>query len=314
MLISIIIPCYNAERTIAATIDSALAQEVETEVIVINDGSTDGSRGVITSYGSRVRAEHGPNRGVSAARDRGSALAQGAFLQFVDSDDQLAPGTLLRRVEALRAAGADAAYTDYQKLIETPEHSFVSGEVVVPPAELLNQDAEAACADSRFWVPPVAIMYRREIVDRIGGWKTNLPVIQDARFLFDAAAQGGKFVHVPGIGAYYRVSSASLSRQNRAKFLHDCFVNAEEIERRWRGLGLTPARAAALQSMWRHTAIAALIDGLPEFEPARRSYNVAARREWPIEAGWLLRRALGARMAGVIARSRLQRHAPAAHR
>src|SRR5205085_9866044 len=121
MLISIIIPCYNAERTIAATIDSALAQEVETEVIVINDGSTDGSRGVITSYGSRVRAEHGPNRGVSAARDRGSALAQGAFLQFVDSDDQLAPGTLLRRVEALRAAGADAAYTDYQKLIETPE-------------------------------------------------------------------------------------------------------------------------------------------------------------------------------------------------
>ena len=310
MLISVIIPCFNSERTVGSTIESALSQEAEREIIVINDGSTDGSAAIIESFGNQIRAEHGPNRGVSGARNRGGKIARGEFLQFVDSDDQLIPGTLARRRDALLSSGADAAYTDYQKLLEQRDAAPVLGEVVVAPAALLDEDAEAACADSRFWVPPAAILYRREIVDRIGGWRTGLPVIQDARFLFDAAAQRGKFVRVAGVGALYRVRADSLSRQNRAKFIHDCFVNAEEIGSYWRDKKLlTPRRIETLRAMWRHAAVASLVNASPDFEAARQYYNAIGARDFAIETGWLLRRLMGVNRASSVARLELERRA-----
>ena len=118
MLISVVVPCHNAEKTIADTIRSALAQDVEREVIVIDDGSTDGSASVISSFGPQIRVERRANAGVSAARNRGGELARGNFLQYLDSDDQLAPGTLRRRRDALISTNADAAYTNWQKLVE----------------------------------------------------------------------------------------------------------------------------------------------------------------------------------------------------
>src|SRR6185312_8845462 len=213
MLISILIPCYNAESTIAATIESALSQDVEREIIVINDGSTDRSAQIIASFGNHIRAEHGPNRGVSAARNKGGELARGIFLPYLDSDDLLAPGTLRQRLDVLLSSGADAAYTDWQKLVEMPDHSFALGDVMVPEPSLLEEDAEAACADSRFWVPPAAILYRRDIVDRAGGWRPDFPIVEDAHFLFSVATLNARFVHVPAVGAFYRVRADSLSRQ-----------------------------------------------------------------------------------------------------
>src|SRR3954467_5431211 len=118
MLISVIIPCYNAQKTIAATVDSALSQAVDREVIVVDDGSTDDSRAIIASYGDRIRADYGPNRGVSAARERGTQLARGELLQYLDSDDQLTPDTLAHRLDTMHQSGADAVYTDWQKLLE----------------------------------------------------------------------------------------------------------------------------------------------------------------------------------------------------
>lgn len=312
MMISIIIPCYNAQRTIRSTIESALAQEAEKEVIVIDDGSTDESPGIIASFGAKVRAEFRPNRGVSVARNRGAELAHGKFLQFVDSDDQLTPGTMQNRLAAITESGADAAYTDWRKLRESSSGSFVQDEIIVPPRMLLEEDAEAACADSRFWLPPVAILYRREIVERVGGWRANLPVIQDARFLFDVAAQGAKFCHVPGIGALYRVSAGSLSRRNRAQFMRDCFVNAQEIEAHWRKKAtLSPARIEVLRAMWNHAAMAALVDGTAEFEAARRNHNAIGPRRIKLETGWFLRRVFTPAMAGSLVRREIRRRAKA---
>lgn len=312
-MISIIIPCFNAQRTIDSTIESALSQQVEKEIIVVDDGSTDDSRAVIASFGAQVRAEFGPNRGVSAARNRGGELAHGEFLQFIDSDDQLVPGTLQLRLAAIINSGADAAYTDWQKLRETGNGGFTLDEIIVPPQNLLDEDAEAACADSRFWLPPVAILYRREIVDRIGGWRANLPVIQDARFLFDVAAQGGKFCRVPGVGALYRVTAGSLSRRNRPQFMGDCFINAQEIEAYWRQKGtLTPARIVALRAMWNHAAMAALVDGTAGFEAARRSHNAIGPRRMKLETGWFLRRLFTPAVAGALVRRQIARRANAA--
>lgn len=112
-LVSIVVPCYNAERFLVETLDSAFAQTYpHTEIIVIDDGSTDGTAELIRSYGGRVNAEFGPNRGASAARNRGTALARGEFIQYLDADDQLLSDAIERRVAALQETGADVAYSD----------------------------------------------------------------------------------------------------------------------------------------------------------------------------------------------------------
>lgn len=107
-LISIIIPCWNAECYVGEAIESALAQTyLNVEVIVIDDGSTDSSLEVIKSFGDRIRWETGPNQGGCAARNRGLSLAKGDLIQFLDADDVLLPHKLALQVPHALAAGPE---------------------------------------------------------------------------------------------------------------------------------------------------------------------------------------------------------------
>src|SRR5437762_10442063 len=98
--ISVIIPCFNAEHFIREAIESVLQQtHCDFEIIVVDDGSTDGSRAIVESIGPTIGLVCGPNLGASAARNRGTRLAKGEFIQYLDADDVLAPDALARRVE-----------------------------------------------------------------------------------------------------------------------------------------------------------------------------------------------------------------------
>jgi glycosyltransferase involved in cell wall biosynthesis len=306
-MISVIIPCYNSERTLAATIASALDQDVEKEVIVINDGSTDGSAEIIDEFGDRICSLLTPNRGVSSARQIGTKLAHGEYIQYLDSDDLLAPATLGARLEAIATSNADVVHTDWQKLERGPDGAFILANIIRPDLAAIERDAEAATATSDFWAPPAALLYRRKIVERIGGWPAGLPVIQDARYLFEATRKKARFVYVSGVGAYYRVSPDSLSRRNLVRFIADCARNASEIELIWRGEEetLAASRADALTRMWAHVAKAALLNGLYEFEDARVRYNCLAARQSLFEAGRLLRRMIGAGAAASVLQAAL---------
>jgi glycosyltransferase involved in cell wall biosynthesis len=91
-LVSIVIPCFNDEGFLGEAIESALAQtHAEVEVIVVDDGSTDGSGELARSFGSRVRVTRKPNGGLSSARNRGVDIARGDYVTFLDSDDILMP-------------------------------------------------------------------------------------------------------------------------------------------------------------------------------------------------------------------------------
>jgi glycosyltransferase involved in cell wall biosynthesis len=300
-MLSIIIPCYNAERTLRETIESALAQEVTKEIIVVDDGSTDGTNDIIRSFGEKVRASFGPNKGVGAARNKGTSLSRGDFLQYLDSDDLLVPGTLRVRLDALKSSGADIAHTDWQKLIEQADGSFRPGEVMLPALASIEADAEVATATSRFWAPPAALLYRRRIVESVGKWREDLQIIQDARFLFDAATRGARFVYISGVGALYRVGSNSLSHGNTANFVAECIRNADEIERLWCSRQ-APAvsRSKALYDIWRHLAVATLMGGLEGLDRARTGHNRLGPRYDLIEAGLLMRACLGRRATAVL--------------
>lgn len=96
------IPAYNAERFLAQAIESVLAQDYAAlEVIVVDDGSTDGTEAVARGYGAMVACISQPNAGIGTARNRGVEAASGELLAFLDADDLWVPGRLRRQVETL---------------------------------------------------------------------------------------------------------------------------------------------------------------------------------------------------------------------
>lgn len=106
MKTTIIIPSYNQEATLFETIESALAQTVPCEIIVVNDGSTDGTKFVLDEYADRVKVIHQSNRGLPSARNTGIMNATGDYILPLDSDDILEPNCV-ERIEQV-AADTDA--------------------------------------------------------------------------------------------------------------------------------------------------------------------------------------------------------------
>jgi glycosyltransferase involved in cell wall biosynthesis len=252
--VSVVIPCHNAAPWIGDAVRSAVSQAgVALEVLVVDDGSTDESAALAEEAGApTVRVVRQANGGASRARNVGTATVSGEFLQYLDADDVLTPGTLASRVARLESTGADVAYCDWVRWVRNSHGSFVEREVVsrtlsgLPDVDLVGS----------FWWPPAALLYRRALVDRIGPWREDLPIIQDARFLQDAAFVGGAFIDVPGVGAKYRVHGRdSLSRRDRSAFLDDCFRNGVEIEQMWVRDGvLSPERRQVLARVFAHVA------------------------------------------------------------
>ena len=291
-LVSIVIPCYNAERFLAATVQSAFAQEgVPLQCVLVDDGSSDGTRPLIESWGTQVTPVFGPNRGAAGARNAGLAVAQGEFILYLDADDLLLPGTVAARVQALVSSGADVAYTDWQKLEEHEPGRFAPGEVV--RRELPPQDPDLALFQGSWW-PPAALLYRRSVCDRIGGWKQEFAPVEDARYMLDAALQGARFVHVPGVGAHYRIfQGPSHSRRDPARFLAAVHENALSVEQAWRARGaLQPRHIAALADCHNYVARAAFAHAPALFDVALRAlYRLRPGFQpvWPKIAGLLAR-------------------------
>ena len=113
--VSVVIPVFNNQATIAGTLASVLAQRFDSgvEVIVVNDGSTDGTRAVLTEFGDRIRVIDQRNLGVSAARNAGIAAAAGEYIALLDGDDIWMEDKLARTVPVLdRNPACVAVFSD----------------------------------------------------------------------------------------------------------------------------------------------------------------------------------------------------------
>ena len=256
MSVSVVIPAWNAAGTLGSTIRSTLGQRGVDEVIVVDDGSTDDTAAIARAFGAPVQVESIPNGGVSRARNHGFALAAGEWVQFVDSDDQLLPGTIERRLADGAGAGADVIVTDWVEFADDAELCDLASlrQRSSDWTAMATVGAEVACATS-FWAPPVAVLYRRAVVERIGGFRADLPVIQDARHLFDAAHVGARFAHVAEVGTAYRVQAGSLSRRNPTAFWRDVHRNGRQIRDAWRSRGaIDPTQARALSEIFASAA------------------------------------------------------------
>ena len=202
-LVSVVIPCHNAAEYVAETIESVLSQTYpEIEVIVVDDASTDESPRIIASFGEKVAsARLDENIGGSAARNRGAALASGYFLMFLDADDRLAPHTIEALVEALRARPDGTAVSPRKRLVRS-----ASGWDLHPAEVPLPDPSSDPLAEwlGGHWVPPCAVLWRREVYDRTGGWDESLSYNDDGDLMMRAFLAGAALVVASGGEAHYR--------------------------------------------------------------------------------------------------------------
>lgn len=120
-VVSLIMPAYNAEEYIARSIDTALAQSFsDMEVIIVNDGSTDGTQTVIDWYAERypqVKAFYKENGGQASARNVGAENAMGDYIALMDNDDMLRPNMIERLYESITKHGCDIAMTSVYQIV-----------------------------------------------------------------------------------------------------------------------------------------------------------------------------------------------------
>ena len=168
--ITAIVPTYNREATVGRAVDSVLAQVYPAaEVIVVDDGSQDGTRERLLPYGERIRYLYQPNAGVSAARNRGASEARSEWIAFLDSDDCWLPGHLERMAAAIRATRGEAAlyFSDMRRGSEEKGVTLWSqcGFDIEPPFELRRHAAE--------WVflPTQPMMFQASVIRRDAYWE-----------------------------------------------------------------------------------------------------------------------------------------------
>lgn len=225
-LVSVITPVFNCERYLAAAIDSVLDQLYRPiELIVVDDGSTDGSADVARRYGDRIRCVYRPHGGIGTARNAGVDLAAGAYLGFIDADDLWAPEKLRWQMEAFEGDGSlDLVFGHVEQFVspELPEalrasFAFTPGKLPapLPGAMVVRRDAffrvgyfGVAIGEAVDW-----ILRAREL----GLKSTTLPHVVLKRRLHPA--NSGRLHHDPH-REYARYLKASLDRRRAANRPH----------------------------------------------------------------------------------------------
>lgn len=247
--VSIVIPAFNALRWLPETLASAVSQSVSgLEIIVVDDGSTDGTGDIVTRTHPQVRLIRTDNRGCSAARSLGAEQARGEYIKYLDADDLLLPGMVERQVKLARETGADVVYGNWQKL-ESSAGVWAPASKVSHRFEDVDPDIQIAFLLG-MWCPTGAYLWRSSFLrERHPGWHAGLPVIQDARYPLDGARAGARFAHDDQVGILYRVhESGSVSTRSREAFLKDCWLSIQETAEAWRAEGCDLRRNKAIRT------------------------------------------------------------------
>jgi len=202
-LVSIVIPAYNHASYLAEAIESVLGQRYrDVELLVLDDGSHDGTVEVLERYTRRCLWDTHPNMGQSATLNKGWAKARGSILGYLSADDVLLPdavGTLVARLAA--DPGAVLAYPDYE-LIDRSSRPI--RQVRAPDFDYREMVVRFACP------PGPGALFRRSALEAAGPWDSRFRMAPDYDFWLRLGLHG-RFTRVPEVLARFRVHDGSLS-------------------------------------------------------------------------------------------------------
>ncbi len=201
--VSAIIPTYNYASYVSRAIDSALNQtHPVSEVIVVDDGSTDDTRQILASYGDRIRYIYQTNRGLSGARNTGIREARYPWVALLDSDDYWLPCKIERQVETVRQQpDLDLVYTAFRtfdKAGNEAEHTVTPADRLWPRLRWTNL------------ITPSTVMARRDLLREVGGFDESIRCCEDWE-LWVRMGQSRRFGCVPEPLMAYQLTPSSLS-------------------------------------------------------------------------------------------------------
>jgi len=226
--VSVITCAYNAAPWIAQTLESVFSQTyTDYEMIVVDDGSTDGTAEIVRRYGERVRLISQSNRGTGAARNTAIASSRGELIVNLDADDLWFASALAALVPAFDDPAVGIACTDVLLWDEKtpwnrcPRHSEYYRPPNADPAtwsQLMHEN----------YIPVVTLMIRRSLIERLGGFDESLPLANDYDMVLRAALAGAKIRCLDGVHGVYRVREGSVSR-NLARMLDELVLIYEKM-------------------------------------------------------------------------------------
>lgn len=205
--ISIIIPAYNSENTIAQTINSVLDQSFnDWELIVINDGSQDTTLDIILQFNNpHIKVFSYPNSGLPKSRNRGLEHAVGEFVSFLDADDLWTPDKLDSQFQALQANPQAAVAYSWTNCIDEKSKFLRRGTYISATGNVY-----ANLLLLNFLENGSNPLIRRDALNLVGGFDESLNAAQDWDIYLRLAANYA-FVAVPSPQILYRISSNSMS-------------------------------------------------------------------------------------------------------
>jgi glycosyltransferase involved in cell wall biosynthesis len=205
-LVSCVVPVYNGECYLAEALDSIFAQTYRPlEVIVVDDGSTDGTAALLASFGQRITALHQANAGHAVARNRGVGAAQGEYLAFLDADDLWHPEKLARQVERFRARPE-------LEVSVTLIQNFWMPDVGAEAAEFRGQRRGGPLPG----YSPVTLLAQRALFERLGPFDPALMHGADTAWFLRAEELGTVIELLSEVLVYRRMHASSFSREHVA--------------------------------------------------------------------------------------------------
>ena len=200
-LVTCIVPVFNGERFLAEALDSILKQSYRPiEIIVVDDGSTDGTAGIVASYGKQVRYVHQANAGPGAARNLGLSLAQGTFIAFLDADDVWHPDKLTLQMASFEARPELELCNTHIKNFWVPE----------------LKHEEERLRDHRFSqeLPGYVcqtVLARRSLFDKVGTFNVSLRIGEDCDWFSRCRHHDTVSEMLPEVFTYRRMHQNNLS-------------------------------------------------------------------------------------------------------
>lgn len=250
--VSVVIPTYNRLDFLKTAIASCFDGNdgVDIEVVVVDDGSTDGTcEWLRKQRNPRVRPIFQEQKGAQHARNAGLDVAQGETIKFLDDDDQLVEGALQDEVRLLKQSGAGVGYGDLRIQQEGANQSVFQ--------QRKTQNLIAGIFDGAIWTHPHVFIYKRSVLESVS-WDTNLSYEQDKDFAIRVAAKKPKVIYLNRpVGIFNIHDGDRISNlKSNTSVVERCLRRIRLIERglsemQEHGLIGEQERQAAARGMWR---------------------------------------------------------------
>jgi glycosyltransferase involved in cell wall biosynthesis len=200
-LVSVVIPAYNCERFIAEAVESVRRQEYEpNEIIIIDDGSTDGTSSCVKGLGGDIRYVYQANKGPAAARNRGITMSRGEVIAFLDADDYWPANKLKIQIERMN---------------KNPEIEVVLGRIKCTGL-LTEEDRKIRFESADNTMISICLgsgVFRKSVFEKVGLFDESLRHYEDHDWFLRAREKGISMIILRDITLYYRRNEYSMSRR-----------------------------------------------------------------------------------------------------